>query len=118
MDVTMDNNTRRQSPIFVKTSDFILWLLEHTEKFPKSERFRLGKRLEDAAFEFYELLIQAARSNRKQSVLLQADLELEKLRLYVRLAHVRKLTTHKQYHFAAQSLTEMGKLLGGWLKTA
>jgi four helix bundle protein len=113
----MDAETRRQSPIFSKTSDFILWLLDHTEKFPKSERFRLAKRIEDSAFSFYELLIQAARSSQKRRVLIQADLELEKLRLYVRLSQSRKLTNPRQYRHAAGMLVEIGRLLGGWLKS-
>jgi len=72
------------SPIFGKTYDFILWLLDHTEKFPKSERFRLARRLEDTAFEFYELLIRATRTTkRKQAMLLDADLVLDRLRLAV-----------------------------------
>jgi hypothetical protein len=70
----MDENTRKQSPIFSKTTDFLLWLLQHTEKFPKSERFRMAKRLEDTAFGFYELLIEATRStSRKRFLLLKAD---------------------------------------------
>lgn len=113
----MDNETRKQSPIFTKTSQFILWLLDHTERFPKSERFRLARRLEDSAFNFYELLVQAARSQPKHTVLLQADLELDKLRLYLRLAQARKLTTVSQYQHAAGMLVEIGRLLGGWLKS-
>ena len=109
--------TETQSPIFAKTYDFILWLLNHTEKFPKSERFRMGRRLEDSAFTFYELLIQASRSQHKRSVLLNADLELDKLRLYVRLSQARDLSTLKQYQFASSSLVEIGKLLGGWIKS-
>jgi len=35
---------------FSQTYDFMLWLLHHTEKIPKSERFRLARRLEDTAF--------------------------------------------------------------------
>ncbi len=108
---------KQQSPIFTKTSNFLLWLLQHTEKYPKSERFRLAKRIEDAAFDFYEDLIQAAKSGNKKHLLLAADLELDKLRLYLRLAHNRKLTDHAQYFYAAEALTEIGKLLGGWLKT-
>jgi four helix bundle protein len=112
----MDEKTRKQSPIFTKTTDFIMWLLQHTEKFPKSERFRLARRLEDCAFEIYELLMQAARSSQKRRYLYLADLELEKLRFYVRVAQARKLTTIQQYHYAAESLSEIGRLLGGWLK--
>lgn len=106
-----------QSPIFHKTYDFILWLLNHTEKFPKSERFRMARRLEDTVFAFYELLIKATRSNRKRLVLLEADLELDKLRLYIRLSHGRGFTDQKQYQYVAKVLTEIGNLLGGWLKT-
>lgn len=96
----------------------ILWLLEHTEKFPKSERFRMAKRLEDTAFSFYELLIEATRSTkRKRQLLIQADVQLEKLRLFVRMSVRRKLTSVPQYHFVSGILVEIGKLLGGWLKT-
>jgi hypothetical protein len=106
-----------QSPIFSKTYDYLLWLMNHTERYPKSERFRLARRLEDTAFEFYELLVTATRSKRKTSVLLQADLALDKLRLYTRLGNARGLTSDRQYRFAATQLMEIGKLLGGWLKS-
>ena len=111
-------NDRKQSPIFARTSDFLIWLLNHTEKFRKSERFRMAKRLEDSAFSFYELLIEATRSTRrKRSILIKADIELEKLRLFMRMSQQRKLTSMSQYHFASGALVEIGKLLGGWLKT-
>jgi hypothetical protein len=70
----------KPSPIFAKTYDFLLWLLNTTEKFPKSERFR-------------------------------------RLRLYVRLSDERSLLKDNQYRYASEQLTEIGKLLGGWLKT-
>ena len=109
---------RKQSPLFTRTSDFLIWLLNHTGKFPKSERFRMAKRLEDSAFRFYELLIEATRSTRrKRSLLIEADIELEKLRLYIRMSQACKLTSQAQYHYAAGVLVEMGKLLGGWLKS-
>ncbi len=107
----------KQSPIFSKTYDFILWLLNHTERFPKNERFRMARRIEDTAFAFYELLIKATRTRRTRAVLLDADLELDKLRLYIRLSHARGLTRQNQYQYAANNLVEIGKLLGGWLKT-
>ena len=107
----------RQSPIFSKTYDFILWLLNHTERFPKSERFRMGKRIEDAAFAFYERLVEAARTQRTAAALLDADFELTKLRLYLRLSHARKLTSADQYEYASAALVEVGKLLGGWIKS-
>ena len=107
---------QKQSPIFSKTYDFLLWLMNHTEKFPKSERFRLARRMEDSAFAFYELLLESTRAG-KAGRLQQADLELDKLRLYVRLSHGRNLFDGKQYEFAVNALMEIGKLLGGWIKS-
>lgn len=108
---------QKQSPIFSKTYDFLLWIIKHTEKFPKSERFRLGKRTEDCVFAFYELLLEATRSEKTRTALRSADLELDKLRLYVRLSQARGLFDGKQYEFAVNSLMEIGKLLGGWIRS-
>lgn len=91
-------------------------MLDHTEKFPKSERFRLAQRLENSAFNFYELLVKATRSKQKRNVLFQADAELEKLRLYTRMAYARKLINPDQYRFVIGLQVEIGKLLGGWVK--
>ena len=38
-----------QTPIFVKTYDWLLWLLPHTAKFPKAQRHTVTNRLEAGA---------------------------------------------------------------------
>lgn len=106
-----------QSPIFVKTETFMVWLLEHTAKFPKHERFRLAKRIEDAAFGLHECLLLAINHKDRQTYyLLRANIELDKLRFYMRLAMEAKHTTYQQFGYAAQQLTEIGKILGSWRK--
>ncbi len=50
----------KESPIFIKTFDCIKRIIELTERFPKSQRFYLGKRVNDAAFDFYDILVEAA----------------------------------------------------------
>jgi hypothetical protein len=107
--------SEKQSPIFTKTYDFCLWILNHTEKFPKSERFRLAKRMEDTVFQFYDKMISATRSKQPAIILAEADLELQKMRLFLRLSHDRKLTSMDQYQYASGLLVEIGKLLGGWI---
>jgi len=109
--------TEKQSPIFSKTYDLMLWLLKALNKFPKEQRFRLAERIENTLFAFHERLLEAARTKDKQFVLTEADLELEKLRLYLRLAQDLHCLSFNQYEHAAQMVNEVGKLLGGWLKT-
>jgi hypothetical protein len=107
-----------ESPLFVKTHDLILWLIPATEKFPKSQRFVLAKRLQDAVLDFYACLIEARKVSVAQrgTVLLRADVELEKLRLSLRLCRELKLLGPDQYAHASRAVVEVGKLLGAWRK--
>jgi hypothetical protein len=106
-----------QSPIFVKTQAFMVYLLNYTSKFPREERFRLAKRIEDALFNFHTSLMWAAQSNTPQEDLKAADVQLDLLRSYLRLSLELKHITGKQYAAIAEFTTEIGKLLGGWTKT-
>lgn len=94
----------------------MVWLLEHTRKFPKYQRFRLAKQIDDAIFAFHECLIRAAQTQNPHQYLREADIQLDLLRAYLRLAVELKYTSRDQYGHAARHTTEIGRLLGGWLK--
>jgi len=106
----------KQSPIFVRTYDFIQWLIPRTMSFPRSQRFVLTKRLQDAALDFQECIQEAAlsRGRRRADKLADADIYLARVRFYLRLALDLKWLSPGQYRHAAKMVTEMGKLLGGW----
>lgn len=95
----------------------MVWMLNLTEKYPKNERFRLAKRIDDAMLNFYEQLIKATRRTLTNQALFEADIELEKLRLFLRISHQQKLLTDNQYQFVSRALVEIGRLLGGWIKS-
>jgi hypothetical protein len=107
----------RQPPtVLVKWYDWLCWLLDRVDSFPKNQRFILGTGLGDRAIGVLELLVEAAYSSEKQDILAQANHEIEVLRWLVRLAKDRKLPTQKQYLFACKGLAECGRMVGGWLK--
>jgi hypothetical protein len=106
----------QQSPIFVRTEVFMKWLLEHTSKFPKHERFRLAKFLDDALIEFHHQLLCAVKLDKKRYHLQLADIELERIRAYLRLAAELTYTKPEQLKFAFEHTQELGNLLGAWLK--
>ncbi|MBU1206065.1 MAG: diversity-generating retroelement protein Avd [Proteobacteria bacterium] len=109
----------KESPIFIKTYDFSRWLLEHTIKFPKSQRFVMAKRVEEAVLEFYDLLLLAVKKGGdRKSVLNRASFELERLKHYLRLCRDLNILSIRQYEFSSREIVEIGKLLGGWLKKA
>ena len=104
--------------IFTRTYELLQWLLPRCERFPKAQRFVLTKRLEDATLDFQEALFLAnAHSGRTRLNHLQtADAHLNKLRLYLRLVHQWQWLTAGQYEHVSKLVTEIGKLLGGWLR--
>jgi hypothetical protein len=104
------------SPIFSRTYDLMLWLIPHTLKFPRSQRFVLGRAVPDTLLRFQELLIEATRSKTPSEKLTQADTQLQKLRFYLRLCRDLNLFTLGQYEHVTRLEVEVGKLLGGWMK--
>lgn len=106
------------TPLFTKTFDFIAWLMQVTNHFPRSQRFVVTQRLLDAGLNFQELVLEAnvKRMPARLEKLELADGELDKVRIYLRLT--RKLTWLKpgQYQHGATMVAEIGRLLGGWQK--
>ena len=49
--------------------------------------------------------------------LLEANLQLEVARHLVRLAHALKLFSHHTYGVLAGKMDEVGRMIGGWLKS-
>ena len=47
------------TPLFVKTHDFLLWLIRHTQRFPKNLRHSYTVKLETIGFEFQESILMA-----------------------------------------------------------
>ena len=104
--------------IFTRTFDFLTWLLPATNHFPRAHRFSFTQRLLDAAFTFYEHIETAnyRRGQERVAHLRLADEELDKVRIYLRLATKWGWLSGKQYQHVAKMVTEIGRLLGGWKK--
>lgn len=109
----------QESPIFTRTYDLLLWLLQTTTKFPREQRFVMAKMVQETALLFQERLIEAGvgQGRNRSRALAQADVELTKLRFYLRLSKDMKLLKLNQYQHAAELVSEVGRLLGGWRKT-
>jgi hypothetical protein len=75
-----------QLPLFVKTHDFTVWLLRHTQRLPKNLRHSYTNGLESACFEFEELALKAnsVRGSARTTLLVRADGQLLWLRALLR----------------------------------
>jgi hypothetical protein len=106
----------QEMPIFTRTFDFLTWLLPISNKFPRAQRFSVTNRLLGAAFDLREQLEAAnhCKGRQRLAYLNEADISLDKVRLYLRLAVRWEWLTLGQYHHAAKMVAEIGRLLGGW----
>ena len=107
-----------EMPIFTRTYDLLTWLLPVTNNFPRAHRHTFTQRLLDAAFDLRERLEEAnvRREARRVERLSLADEALARLRVYLRLAARWGWLTAGQYEHAAEMVSEVGRLLGGWQK--
>ena len=100
-----------------KLYDVISWLLGRVEKFPRSQKFTLGDRIVNLALDTLELLIEATYTRDRLPLLRKANVQLEKLRFLIRLCHDFKLLSAKQYAYISNEINEVGKLIGGWIRS-
>jgi len=103
--------------IFQKVYDLILWLYPTVNKFPKSQRFVLGQQIEATVLEILKKVIEANAEINKLPYLKKISVELDKLRILTRLSKDLKFISINQYQFASEKSNEIGKVLGGWMKS-
>jgi hypothetical protein len=106
--------------ILTKTFDLLAWLGPRSEKFPKSYRLTVTQRLMNSSLDFQEALFDALSQGgtTRQKHLRAADAHLNKLRLYLRLAHRWQWLNDGQYRHVSNMVAEIGRLLGGWIKVS
>lgn len=108
----------QESPLYVRTYDLLLWLIPLAQKFPRAYRFGLSERVQRLALDFQDTITKAGKQNgeaRKES-LFQADITLAQMRFWMRFSRDLEIITLDQYEHAARLLTEVGRLLGAWIK--
>ena len=114
-----DPETRARGPaIFGEVYDLILLLYQVVRGFPKSQQFVLGQRIEQTAVSILAGIVAANASPRKLPHLREVSVELEKLRVFVRLARDLRFVNFSKYEALSERVDTVGRMLGGWTKWA
>ncbi len=74
-------------------------------------------RIDNLALDILEHII-ACRFNPelRQRGLKKINLDIEKLRVLLRICHEMKYLSNRHYQYAFLQINESGKMIGGWLK--
>ena len=103
--------------ILMKLQDLLVYLIPQLNKFPRDQKFVLGDRIETKVLDVQEDCLRAYYSRDKRGHLLEANLQLEVARHLVRLANALKLFSNHTYGVLAEKMDEVGRMIGGWLKS-
>lgn len=102
--------------IFKKIYDLVLLVYQYARLFPKSDKFILGERIEHASIDLLEGIITANQKKEKEASLVEASVKLDVLRIFIRLSKDLRLLDFKKYETLPTNITEIGRMLGGWIK--
>lgn len=102
--------------LFERWMETTRWLMERTQRFPKSVRHTLSHRIETVTLGILEDLTTATYRKPRTKALRRADERLNRLRVLLRLAHELGHLSHGHYEEAAARMGEAGRMLGGWRK--
>lgn len=107
-------------PIFVKTYDLYKVFYGYLSSFPKKDRYTLGQRCEKILLEILESIISASNLSKQEKlpVLKSASTKLDVLKVMFKLCKELKVIDNNRYLTLDGKLIEIGRMLGGWIKTS
>jgi len=107
------------APILKKTVDLYREFYEYLKTFPKKDQYLLGKRCEEHILVFMELLLLAVglQKDKKLNVLEKANSKFDVLKVLFRMARELKMLDNKKYLSLESKAQEMGRMLGGWIRS-
>ena len=100
-----------------KVYDMMEYAYPALAQYPKSEKFALCTDIKHCMDIMLERTIEAQKKYYKKTTLQELDVEIMKLRAYLRLSHELGFLPMKKYEVWSGMVFEIGKMLGGWLKT-
>jgi len=99
-------------------------LLKHTgdlvKHFPRDQKYILGDRIYTLCADLLEIYIEAFYTSNKalkKETLQRANIQLEKMRFFIRIASESGLFSSGKYRQTSELIDETGRMTGAWIKT-
>ena len=100
-----------------KCEDMIAYGYIALQQFPKAEKHTLAADIKRSMFKLLELIIICNKKYYKKSTMQELDIELDVLRSSIRLAMTLRFLPFKKYEVWSLHLNEIGKMIGGWMRS-
>ena len=105
--------------IIHKTYQLYVVLYACIARFPKKDRHSLGQKCDNSTLEILEYFFhaQSQQGSRRMAFLQRADIRLKILQTLIRVAYDIKALDQRSYISLQKDIIEIGKMLGGWIKS-
>jgi len=104
--------------IYEKTLELIEVGSNALRQFPKYERFVLVADIRKLQYDILKLIIETNKGQHRKTSINNLDVAHETLRHLVDMAYLRlKYIDQKKYTLWMNIIDEVGRLLGGWMKS-
>lgn len=100
-----------------KVKDMMLYAYPVLAQFPKAEKFSLAQDIRHCMNELMELTITEDKKYTKKTTIENMDIANEKLKQYIEIAMELKFISFHKYEVWMKYLVEIGKMIGGLLKS-
>ena len=100
-----------------KTYDLIKWYVPILNRLPRDHKFLLVNLIIKELYNLLDQLITAQYAKNKLSYLEPLNGRLQVMRYQTRLLFDFGLVSQKRYQYASQLINEIGRELGGWIKS-
>ena len=106
-------------PVIHKSYEFYRTLHGLQKNIPKMERYTLWIRCEETNLRILESFLKVGyvSQERRADELTRISSQVDMLRVFLRLAHDVEAINQKQYIKLQEGVDEIGRMLGGWLKS-
>ncbi len=111
--------TNNEIPIIVKLSELYKSYYQYLELFPKKDKHSIGIKCEGYIIATLELLLEAGNVPKEQKLALlkKANVKFDALKFFLRTARELKILDNKKYLVLQTHIQEIGRMLGGWLRS-
>lgn len=106
--------------IYQKYIDLVEYGYNLLKKYPKSEKYSLTSEMRKSMFETIRLILYANKiANRgiRLQTINKIDAEISSQKFFVRFSYKNKYISHSNYFEWSKRLDEIGKIIGGWIKS-
>lgn len=115
-----NNNEKTNLTIYQKYLELIYYTNDIVRKYPKCETFALVKEIKNTIYSGFRNLMCALKTFNKQEKLKylnELDINLNILKVHIRLSYKYKYISIKNYQFWSNIITDICNMLGAWISS-